>query len=489
MNKVLLTILMLILAPLSNYGCYGGSSGKLTPIAPAQATSPTPANGATNVITTTQLFWASVNGTTSYDVYFGTTSPGTFKGNQAGASSNPGTLNPGTTYYWRIDSKNSTGTTTGAVWSFTSTTSTTTAVTGWQKVATSGSHTVALKTDGTLWTWGGNPNGQLGDGTFDSKNVPTQISGTNWSAVAVGGRHTVALKTDGTLWAWGGNHDGELGDGTTKYKNVPTQITGTNWSAIAAGYYYTIALKSDGTLWTWGENDFGQLGDGTTAGKNVPTQISGTNWSAIAAGNAHTVALKTDGTLWAWGNGNDGQLGNGEHRIPALYIIEYRTRPIQIAGTNWSAVAAGTFHTVALKQDGTLWTWGENYDGQLGNGTTGDNKARPTQIAGTNWSAIAAGDAHTVALKTDGTLWTWGSNNAGQLGDENNPIPPLLFSHNANARPTQIAGTNWSAIAAGLSHTVALKQDGTLWAWGRNDYGQLCDGTTTDRNTPTQVGQ
>ncbi len=174
----------------------------------------------------------------------------------------------------------------------------------WSAIAAGGSHTVALKSDGTLWAWGDNDYGQLGDGTTTDKATPTQIgSATNWSAIAAGSRHTVGLKSDGTLWTWGRNPYGQLGDGTTVDKYSPTQVgSATNWSTVAAGRHHTASLTSDGTLWAWGRNDYGQLGDGTTASKNTPTQIgSATNWSAVAAGGHHTVAIKTDGTLWTWG--------------------------------------------------------------------------------------------------------------------------------------------------------------------------------------------
>ena len=346
------------------------------------------------------------------------------------------------------------------------------------KAITAGrAHTLSLKSDGTLWSWGDNISGQLGDGTTIIKTTPKQIgTATNWSAISAGGDHTLALKSDGTLWAWGFNY-------ATFF--TPTQIgTATNWSAISAGGGFAIGLKSDGTLWAWGDNSSGQLGDGTTTNKTTPTQIgTATNWSAISAGGFHTTALKSDGTLWAWGDNSLGQLGVG--------TITNKTTPTQI-GTdiNWNAIAAGGnsnggagSRTIALKSDGTLWAWGSNGYGQLGDGTT-TTKTTPTQIGtATNWSAIAAGGDHTLALKSDGTLWAWGSNWWGQLGDG---------TTTNKTTPTQIGtATNWTAISAGSNHTIALKSDGTLWAWGLNSgfnsSGQLGDGTTTDKITPVQI--
>ncbi|MFH1232141.1 MAG: hypothetical protein V1709_11675 [Planctomycetota bacterium] len=348
----------------------------------------------------------------------------------------------------------------------------------WAQMVAGNSHTIAIKTNGTLWAWGKNNYGQLGDGSTTNINTPTQIgTDTNWSVIAAGFCYTIALKTDGTLWAWGWNGYGQLGDGTTTNVTTgPKQIgTGTSWSAIAAADRHTIALKADGTLWAWGYNASGQLGDGTTTQKTTPTQIgTDTNWSVIAAGGFHTIALKADGTLWAWGDNYYGQLGDGT-------TTNVTTGPKQIGtGTSWSAIADGSSHNIAIKTNGTLWAWGYNASGQLGDGTT-TQKTTPTQIGtDTNWSVIAAGGFHTIAIKTNGILWAWGDNASGQLGDG---------TTTQKTTPTQIGtDTNWSILTGGNGHSIAIKTDGTLWAWGLNDYGQLGLGDTTNRNIPTQVG-
>ena len=257
------------------------------------------------------------------------------------------------------------------------------------KVAAGSFDTFELKSDGTLWAWGYDGQGQLGNGTIG--NFPVQIgTDNNWMTVSpsIGGFHTVALKLDGTLWAWGWNTYGQLGDGTNFDKYSPIQIGGDrNWVSVAAGESYTVALKSNGTLWAWGNYVVS------------PVQVNtDNNWVSVAAGGSGTVALKSNGTLWAGGN-------NGASLV-------------QIGTDNkWVSVAAGNNHMVALKSDGTLWAWGQNGSGQLGTGDTA-NRDSPAQI-GTdrNWMSVSAGEGRTLALKSDGTVWAWGINSSNCLGD------------------------------------------------------------------------
>jgi alpha-tubulin suppressor-like RCC1 family protein len=349
--------------------------------------------------------------------------------------------------------------------------------TDWSSIAEEGSyHTHVLKTDGTLWAWGSNGVGELGDGTTTERHTPVQIgTDADWVSVAAGTFYTLALKTDGTLLSWGGNSSGQLGDGTTPWQYSPIRIgTDADWASIAAGQNHTIALKSGGTLWAWGDNRYGQLGDGTTVDIYSPTKIgAANNWASISTGFFHTLALKTDDTLWAWGWNNSGQLGDGT-------TIE-RHSPFQIGtDTDWASIAAGNRHTAALKINGTLWAWGWNIYGQLGDATT-ILRLSPIQIGtDTDWASIAVGGDHTIALKTNGTLWAWGKNWHGQLGDGTTTqrLSPVQMS----------TDTDWTSITAGRDHTIALITDGTLWAWGGNDYGQLGDATTTLRLSPIQIG-
>ena len=362
---------------------------------------------------------------------------------------------------------------------------------GVQMVVTGSNYTVVLKTDGTLWAWGYNYYGQLGDGTNGSgtnKNTPVQVGTANdWISVTAGDHHTLAIKTDGTLWAWGANSNGQLGDGTNADKNTPVQVgTANDWASVSADGYHTIAIKTDGTLWAWGYNDYGQLGDGTNGSgtnKNTPVQIGTDNdWSSVSAGNLFTSAIKTDGTLWAWGANSNGQLGDGTNGSGTN-----KNTPVQVGTANdWASVSAGNIFTSAIKTDGTLWAWGANSNGQLGDGTNGSstNKNTPVQVGTANdWSSVSAGGFHTIAVKTDGTLWAWGANSNGQLGDGTNGS-----GTNKNT-PVQVGTANdWASVSVGGNHTIAVKTDGTLWAWGYNYDGQLGDGTNTARNIPTKIG-
>ena len=336
--------------------------------------------------------------------------------------------------------------------------------------------TIALENDGTLRAWGDNYYGQLGDGTTTRRLSPVQVTGlAGVAAVAGGGYHTVALKNDGTVWTWGDNSFGQLGDGTTMERHAPAQVKGlAGITAIAAGYSHTVALISDGSVWTWGDNSYGQLGDGTIAERNNPVQVTGlAGVMAVAAGDVHTVAIKGDGTVWAWGDNYYGQLGDGT-------TMESHT-PVQVKNfAGATAIEGGAYHTVALKNDGTVWAWGDNSYGQLGDGTIAESYVPVSAKGPAGVIAVVAGRIHTVALKSDGTVWTWGDNSFGQLGDGGTTAE--------NHAPAPVAGlAGMIAVAAGDEHTVALRNDGAIWAWGNNANGQLGDGTNTRRLFPVQV--
>jgi alpha-tubulin suppressor-like RCC1 family protein len=338
-------------------------------------------------------------------------------------------------------------------------------------------------TEGGLWGWGDNGYGRLGDNTAIARSSPVQTvaGGTNWKQVsgASGGIHTAAIKTDGTLWTWGSNSNGRLGDNTTIQRNSPVQTVagGTNWKLVACGSSHTAAIKTDGTLWTWGSSSNGVLGDNTAIARSSPVQTvaAGTNWKLVAC-SQHTAAIKTDGTLWTWGRNNNGQLGDN--------TAINKSSPVQTVsgGTNWKLVAGGGgFHTAAIKTDGTLWTWGRNSYGQLGDNTA-THKSSPVQTVsgGTNWKLVAGGQYHTAAIKTDGTLWTWGRNSFGALGDNTTILK-------SSPVQTVSSGTNWKFVSCGRYYTAAIKTDGTLWIWGKNAYGSLGDNTVIAKSSPVQT--
>ncbi|MCL2814558.1 MAG: S-layer homology domain-containing protein [Oscillospiraceae bacterium] len=361
-------------------------------------------------------------------------------------------------------------------------------------------HSAALDVDGNIWTWGWNLNGQLGDGTTMYKDIPAQIdiprALVKFVQVSAGGMYTMALDANGSIWAWGANESGQLGDGSTTFKTTPMQIpSNVRFTQVSAGGAHTMALDSEGRLWAWGFNESGQLGDGTTTLKSAPMQISfnsgqlgdGTNtlkttqqqilsnvrFTQVSAGFRHTMAIDSEGRLWAWGDNYNGQLGDG--------TTTNRTVPVQIATKlKFTQVSAGGPHTTAIDTDGNLWTWGYNYNGQLGDGTNDDTTVPKRISTEATLTQVAAGGGHTVVLDRGGRLWSWGWNSFGQLGDgttENKNTPVLILG---KMRFKQVA-------AGGNAHTVALDFNGNIWAWGWNNYGQVGDGTSTDRNVPVQI--
>lgn len=332
-----------------------------------------------------------------------------------------------------------------------------------------------------LYLWGDNSCGQLGTGTTTSSLTPVSILRSTpeaWSEVGAGNYFSAGIKQNGTLWTWGSGANGRLGSGNTSCRSSPgtTAGGGTTWRTISVGQCTTGAIKTDGTLWTWGTGIYGSLGDGTTTDRSSPvtTAGGGTNWCQVSMYDPNGAGIKTDGTLWTWGQNTCGQLGDGGPFG--------RSSPGTVAGggNNWCRVAVASNYMVALKTDGTLWTWGRNGYGQLGDGTT-TNRSSPGTLAGggTTWCAISGEFYYTGAIKTDGTLWTWGKADLGQIG--------YGSTNRSSPGTTSGGGTNWCSLFAGGSGFVAIKTDGTLWTWGYNRCGKLGNGTTTNAFSPIKL--
>ncbi|MCE9574879.1 MAG: tandem-95 repeat protein [Deltaproteobacteria bacterium] len=347
-------------------------------------------------------------------------------------------------------------------------------LTTWAAVSAGFYHSCAIRTDGTIWCWGLNDKGQLGDNTTTLRNAPTQVgTSTAWASVDAGGSHSCGRRTNGTVWCWGSNAFGQLGDGTVQQRLAPAQVgAATNWASVSSGYETTCALTTTGIMDCWGHNVTGGTGLGI-GDANTPMAVgSATDWGAVAGGTLTTCGLRA-GSPWCWGGNFAGQLGNNSQISEQI--------PVAAAGTaKFTAISSGGGHSCAIGADNTLWCWGVNYAGQLGDGTTSD-KLSPYQLSSAvAYTAVAGGGSHTCAVRTDGSLWCWGANSSGQLGDG---------TTTEQHTPTKIGtATNWSKVAAGHAHTCAVRTDGTLWCWGYNYSGSVGDGTTTERHTPVRIG-
>jgi len=338
------------------------------------------------------------------------------------------------------------------------------------------------------------PSATTSNTTAPAANNSSTLLFQYYVTLSAGASHAMFAKSNGALMVWGGNNHNQLGNGSTTRLNTPTQIgTTSNWSAVSSGggsdawkyNGHAIALRSDGTLWAWGNNEKGATGLGTTSGTTLtPTRVgSDSNWAFISAGGTHNLAVKRDGSLWTWGENGNGRTGLG------MSGDTITTTPTRIGNdTDWLFISAGDNHSLAIKRNGTLWAWGANSNGKLGDGTT-TQRTSPIQIGrDTDWAFISAGDTHSLALKSNGTLWAWGGNREGQLGNGTEG------SGNISNTPIQIGReTNWATVSAGGnmsgSFSIGIKADGTLWGWGNNSSGRTGLGTTSrNTTTPTRVG-
>jgi len=337
--------------------------------------------------------------------------------------------------------------------------------------------------EGSIFSWGSGDYGQLGASIVPSRSSPVQVPGV-WKTL--GGRRFggTAIKEDGTLWGWGMNSNGELGLNTTQEAVYAASQSGTDtdWSVTPkCSGKFQYFIKGDGSLYATGYNQNGRLGLSDDTYRSSPTQLPGT-WKTVGAGQAGAHAIKTDGTLWGWGLGYNGRGGYGN--------TDTISSPRQLPGTSWAFVIESELFSMATKTDGTLWMWGKNSYGQLGQNSKTEYSS-PRQIPGDTWSyddqnKIATQEEQlAAAIKTDGTLWMWGYNHTGALG-QNSPMPA-----GSRSSPVQVPGTTWKSVALGGTDptVIAVKTDGTIWAWGLANEGRLgVNNSSPPQSSPVQIG-
>jgi alpha-tubulin suppressor-like RCC1 family protein len=341
--------------------------------------------------------------------------------------------------------------------------------------------------DSPTFSWGNNSTGMLGDASSTTRSSPVSVVGgfTNWIEVSAGCFHNLGLRANGTAWAWGANTYGRLGDNTTTSRLSPVSVVGgfTDWVQLSASIgttstnnAHSLGLRANGTIWGWGLNSSGQIGDETITSRLSPVSVVGgfTDWVQVSAGGMHSLGLRSNGTAWAWGRNFYGNLGDNS--------ITSKSSPVSVVGdfTDWTQLSAGSSHSLGLRANGTAWAWGANINGRLGDNST-TSRSSPVSVVGgfSDWIQVSASE-HSLGLRSNGTAWAWGPNTYGRLGDN---------SLTSRSSPVSVVGgfSDWVQLSAGGSHSLAIRADGTAWAWGRNLTGALGDNSLTNRSSPVSV--
>jgi alpha-tubulin suppressor-like RCC1 family protein len=355
----------------------------------------------------------------------------------------------------------------------------------WSVVSTGALHTCAINTGKSLYCWGANGFGQIGDGTTTRRPSPTRIGSAGaWANVSAGYNHTCATTTGDSLYCWGYNGTGQIGDGTSgggNDRHSPKKIGSSGvWAAAAAGGNHTCAITTGNSLYCWGYNIYGQVGDGTSGNSRPSPKKIGTSgvWAGVTTGELHTCAISTGKSLYCWGANEAGSLGDG--------TTTNRRSPTRIGSAGaWALASAGDYHSCAISTANSLYCWGYNNNGQVGDGTT-TQRLSPKKIGTTGaWARINTGGtsgvySHTCATTTGNSLYCWGNNSFGQIGDGTTTSPRLS--------PKKIGTTGvWAGAQAGGTHSCAITTAKSLYCWGYNGEGQIGDGTLDTRLAPKKI--
>jgi alpha-tubulin suppressor-like RCC1 family protein len=336
------------------------------------------------------------------------------------------------------------------------------------------------------YAWGSNANGRLGDNTIADRSSPVSVVGgfSDWIAVGAssGGLttgHSLGVRANGSLWAWGINTNGRLGDDTITDRSSPVSVVGgfSDWIAASAGNRHNLGVRANGSLWAWGNNGSGVLGDDTITDRSSPVSVVGgfSDWVSASAGGYHSLGVRTNGSLWAWGDNGQGRLGDN--------TVTSRRSPVSVVGgfSDWISASAGRTHSLGVRANGSIWAWGDNGSGRLGDNTI-TNRSSPVSVVGSfsDWISASAGGYHSLGVRANGSLWSWGAGSNGRLG--NNGVTN-------QSSPVSVVGgfSDWVSASAGNFHSLGVRANGSLWAWGDNGSGRLGDNTTTSRSSPVSV--